>query len=185
MFVGLCMEECKGKWSTLITKITIGIDPPILSEQHSQLISWSMLIPKVYEQLRSFPEQVGLSSALGGRVKDYLIAWFPFNKIKKYHSGHSCRNAIELFMINWSTVRSWGSTRSHCNCFIDTDVHPINVGFAICVINLNNHLYQLPRHVSIFFKVNISTWNTFTETTATGNLSRRCFILTFNHPCFS
>jgi len=55
----------------------IGMEPPILSEQHSQLISWSMLIPREYVQLRSLPEQVGFNWSLGGKVKDYLMAWSP------------------------------------------------------------------------------------------------------------
>lgn len=85
----------------------------------------------------------------------------------------------------WSSIWGWRSTWSHCYCFIYAYIYPIDIGLTICVVNLNNHLNQFSRHVSIFFKMNVSTWNTFAQTTTTCNFPLRSFLLGSYHSALS
>lgn len=57
--------------------ITIGIPAPMIVEQHSQLISWFSLMFRLYCEERSFPEHVGLISALLGIWNCSLMALSP------------------------------------------------------------------------------------------------------------
>lgn len=110
------------------------------------------------------------------------MASFPWNKNKCYNFGQSCRNSIQLFSVNRTTIRSGSSSWSHRHCFVNADVYVIDVGLAVGIINLNYHLNQLSWHVTILFKMNVSAWNTFAEAATACNFTKWSFVLTFDHP---
>jgi hypothetical protein len=78
-------------------------------------------------------------------------------------------------------IRSRCSVRSHCNCIANTDVYWSNRRLTLRIVDFDDHLDKFSWHVSIFLEQNVSAWNTLTDTTATGNLSSRCLLLTLDH----
>lgn len=83
------------------------------------------------------------------------------------------------------SIRGWWSTWPHRYCFINAYIDPIDICLAIRVIDFNDHLNQFSRHVSILFKMNVCTRNTFAQTTTTRNLSLWSFLLSFYHSALS
>jgi hypothetical protein len=99
----------------------------------------------------------------------------------KYHVGHPSSHSIDPLAENGAGVSSRPALGAEGDVVGDRDGDRVDIGRAVGVVHLDDHLHHLARHEPILPKGHPGDSHSLVDTAATGDRPRRITLLTGNH----